>query len=370
MLAAIGFASLLALTACRYRAPETIVIGAAVPLTGARGSEGEYARNGVALAVAEINAAGGAGGKALRVIYEDTQSTSEGGVPAYQKLTVSDHVVATLAHMNPIVVPVASLANRTTSVLINCGGQDPRIRREGGGFVFNLVPDAILEAEAMAEDAVTRLHIKVAATFYLENDSGEAAAAAFGKAFTKLGGRIVANEQVDKNKDLSDASIARLRAASPEAVFFVTPSRTTVTMFRAAHDAGWRPQWLTDSSFELDDVIRASGALAEGVVYTSLRPFLPVTARAQQFAAAYKARNGFDPELVAATYYDGVYALKGAVDAVHGSSGADIAKGLRMVAFEGVTGRIDFTQSTFVPKPVELRTVDHGRVRVFVERSK
>lgn len=354
----------LASSGCRYRAPEAIVIGAVVPLTGSFAAEGEYARNGAALAVAEINAAGGVRGQMIRVIYEDSQSDVAGGVPAYQKLTNSDHVVATLAHQSSGVALAAGLANRNRSVLINCGAHDPRIRREGGAYVFNLVPDAVLEARAMAEYAATTLHLTVAATVYLENDVGRTVAAAFAEAFIAHGGRIVAQEMVDKNKDETALSVGRLRAVHPEAVFFSMPSGTAARVLGVSGETGFRPRWLTDASFETENVRGAVGAPADGVVYTFPRAFSAASPRSQAFVEAYRARFGFVPESVAATFYDGLFALKGAIDAAGGTSGDDIARGLPLAPLDGVTGRIDLSESKFVTRPMEFRTISGGRVRV------
>ena len=361
-------ASLLALSACRYRAPETILIGALIPLTGASSAEGEYARNGAGLAVAEINAAGGVNGVPIRVVYEDSKSTVEDGVPAYQKLLSSDHVVATLALLNPVVVPAAPLSNRAESVLVNCGAQDARIRRDAGTFAFSLVPDAIDEAREMARVAVQQWHLTTAATLFLENDEGRVAAEAFAQTFAALGGRIVAQEQTDKNKDDMPASITRLRAAKPAAVYVSAPARHVVHALEQARTAGFATKWLTDSAFELDGVYRTAGPAAEGVVYTALRSLSLASPVAQAFATSYRTRFGFEPELRAASFYDGVFALKAAMDAAGGRSARDIARGMKRVARDGVTGRVDFTTSLTVSLPLELRTVTGGRPTVVPPR--
>lgn len=361
-------ASVLTLSACRYRAPETIVIGALIPLTGASSAEGEYARNGAGLAVAEINAAGGVNGVPIRVVYEDSKSTVEDGVPAYQKLLSADHVVATLAVLNPVVVPAASLANRAESVLVNCGAQDVRIRRDAGTFAFSLVPDAVDEAREMARVVVQQWQVTTAATLFLENDEGKVAAEAFAQAFTRLGGRIVAQEQTDKNKDDMPASIARLRAATPAAVYVSAPARHIVRALEQARTAGFGPKWLTDSAFELDSTYRTAGPAAEGVVYTALRSLSLASSVAQAFATAYRTRFGFEPELRAASFYDGVFALKAAMDASGGRSAGDIARGMKRVTRDGVTGRVDFTTSFTVSLPLELRTVNGGRPTVVPPR--
>jgi branched-chain amino acid transport system substrate-binding protein len=89
---------------------------------------------------------------------------------------------------------------------------------------------------------------------------------------------------------------------------------------------------------------------------------------AQAFATSYRARFGFEPELRAASFYDGVFALKAAMDAAGGRSARDIARGMKRVARDGVTGRVDFTTSLTVSLPLELRTVTGGRPTVVPPR--
>lgn len=363
----------LGLSGCRYRAPETVVVAALLPLTGVHAAQGEYARNGITLAVNEINAAGGVDGKLLRVVVEDSQSTAEGGVAAYQKLTGADRIGATLATLNSVVVPVSSLAGRVNSVLLNCGAQDASLRK-AGPYVFSLVPDAIEEARAMAEFSINRLHLKTAGTLTFERHSGAAAAAMFAAEFVRLGGRIVAEAAVEWNFPLVrlgddvQKPIAKLRLASPEAIFVSGPAATLPKVFRTGAELGMKWQWLTESSFELDGALAAAGEAGQGVVYTARRPLDVDAGPAGRFAAAYKARFGIDADATAATFYDGVYALTSAIHAGGGTGAAAIADGLRKASFDGVTGRIDFRNGPFVHRSMEFRTAHAGRPHVVPER--
>ena len=74
----VGIFVLLFLAACAQQAEipvqkteEPIKIGAALPLTGVASPYGQNARQGIDLAVEEINAAGGIDGRQIEIIYED-----------------------------------------------------------------------------------------------------------------------------------------------------------------------------------------------------------------------------------------------------------------------------------------------------------
>lgn len=69
---------------------EVVKIGAALGLTGDAASWGEEERNGINLALKNINENGGIDGKTLEVIFEDTKNSSQGSVSAVQKLVNFD----------------------------------------------------------------------------------------------------------------------------------------------------------------------------------------------------------------------------------------------------------------------------------------
>ena len=69
-----------------------IQIGAALALTGDAATWGEAERNGINLALKEINANGGINGRNLELATEDTKSSSKDSVSAVQKLINFDNV--------------------------------------------------------------------------------------------------------------------------------------------------------------------------------------------------------------------------------------------------------------------------------------
>lgn len=76
------------------KAQDTVKIGFLTALTGLETLLGEIQRNCFELAVDEINAAGGAGGRELVHLVEDDQTTTQGTIDKARKLIFSDDVDA------------------------------------------------------------------------------------------------------------------------------------------------------------------------------------------------------------------------------------------------------------------------------------
>ena len=81
-------------------AADPIKIGLSGPFTGGSASMGVSMRDGVKLAVTEINAAGGIMGRQILLVERDDEARNEVGVQIAQELINKEQVVATLGFIN------------------------------------------------------------------------------------------------------------------------------------------------------------------------------------------------------------------------------------------------------------------------------
>jgi branched-chain amino acid transport system substrate-binding protein len=98
LIGVVGVAALLAVGAGRLSASsdakEPIKIGALTSLTGPFTPWGVEVRDGMQLAVRQINARGGVKGRKLELVIADDLSSPNGGIDAFRRLTEQEHVVA------------------------------------------------------------------------------------------------------------------------------------------------------------------------------------------------------------------------------------------------------------------------------------
>ena len=78
-------------TGCSKDSGDTIKIGGIFPLSGEVAVYGTECRNGIMLAIDEINAAGGVNGKQLELVGEDDEGSPEKSVNVYKKLVTKDN---------------------------------------------------------------------------------------------------------------------------------------------------------------------------------------------------------------------------------------------------------------------------------------
>src|SRR6195256_6994900 len=81
-------------------AAEPIKIGVTGPFTGGSAPMGVSVRDGVKLAVADINAKGGVLGRQIQLVERDDEAKNERGVQVAQELINKEKVVATVGFIN------------------------------------------------------------------------------------------------------------------------------------------------------------------------------------------------------------------------------------------------------------------------------
>jgi branched-chain amino acid transport system substrate-binding protein len=130
---------LLCITEIPCSADDEIVIGSILPLSGAFSTEGLEMKQGMVLALQEVNAAGGAMGKMMKIVFEDTESNPQKVSNAVQKLIDRENIPLILGGLSTTVNLIAgSITNRKKVVQIAIG---PGINKfnEIGSYFFCVV---------------------------------------------------------------------------------------------------------------------------------------------------------------------------------------------------------------------------------------
>jgi branched-chain amino acid transport system substrate-binding protein len=114
----------------------SITIGGIFPLSGPVAVYGVEARNGIALAIEEINAAGGINGKKLALISEDDEGNPEKTVNAYKKLTTKDKVTIIIGSLTSgCTEAITSLAQAQKVLLVAPAATKASIT-DAGNYIF------------------------------------------------------------------------------------------------------------------------------------------------------------------------------------------------------------------------------------------
>ncbi|MBX3538952.1 MAG: ABC transporter substrate-binding protein [Chelatococcus sp.] len=352
-----GAALALGLTTGGLSAAEEIKIGTVLPMTGDAASYGTWMRNGMNIAVDQINAKWGPERK-LTVIYEDSKSNPRDGVAAMNKLIAADRVGAVMTTLTGITKALIPIAEEK-KVILTTSATLPGIT-EGKSHVFRNATNLGSEIRALNEFAKTRY--KKAAILWVNLEWADWGAKAFEKQFKADGGEVVGSLSFAPDATDVRAQLTRIRVAKPD-VILVLAYKTTGQVLKQARELGIEAPFIGTLDFELPEVVQIAKEAAEGSVYTKavFDTDNPVAGTMTDYTAEYQKRYGQKPEVYGATMYDMLLILAEAMAKSNGDTEATRKAILSVKDFPGASGTTTFLPNGDVDKAVELKTIKGGQ---------
>jgi branched-chain amino acid transport system substrate-binding protein len=307
-------------------------------------------RQGLDLAVDEINAAGGVHGRPLRVLREDDgESVNEGRLVA-GRLARNSNIVAVIGHLQSYVtVPAAGIYDMAGMVLLSPAATDAVLTAQGYPRVFRAIFTDREAGAQMADYAALHGYRRIA-IYYVRTDYGRALANAFEERASEHGLTIVSRHSHDAGQQLGDDSLDPLldewKQLGLDAMFLAGEVPLAGELIAAIRHAGIKTPILGGDAMSSPALIDAGGRDTEGtVVAASFHPEQP-TVEARRFTAAFRRRYGVDPDPSSALGYDAVRLLATAMLRARTITPDEIARELHALRqWPGVTGPFTFDAS-------------------------
>lgn len=346
-----------------HEEPNEVKIGAILPLTGDAASWGEAGKEGIELAVSEINSKGGINGRKLEIIYEDTQANPEKGASAMLKLATIDKVPAVVGDIvSATTLAAAPIAEKNKVVLLSPTASAPKITH-AGKYIFRIWPSDLTEGTAIANFAAKDLGLKRVAILYIQNDYGIGLRDVFKKVFTQLGGKIIEAVAYKPDETNFRAHLTKIVKKSPEAIYLVSYYKDAALVLKQAKELKITTQFLGTTAVEEPKLIEIAGEAAEGLIYPISSGYDPKSQDkvVQEFNKRFKEKYGKAPGFVQAQCYDALKILAYVISKGN-YTGEAIQKALEgLKDYHGVTGVISFDENGDVIKPTIIKTIKNGK---------
>ncbi|MFQ5455629.1 MAG: ABC transporter substrate-binding protein [Nitrospirota bacterium] len=196
------------------RAEETKMykIGAILPLTGNLAVLGEPEKNGMSLAVEEINTENSLNGKKIKIIFEDSMGKAKEGVTAVNKLIEIDKVSVLLASTTGISRSIAPIADSRRIPFLSLS-MDPTIQKDSK-YVFRLYESMGQEAEVLLSYFKDRKDINKVGILYVHHQGAEQQLNDyFIPSFKKMGIEVAVAETYEISEKDFKSHIAKIKAS-------------------------------------------------------------------------------------------------------------------------------------------------------------
>jgi branched-chain amino acid transport system substrate-binding protein len=307
----VGFA----LGATNALAQQTVNIANIVELSGAGATSGTNFKNGVELAVKEINAVGGILGRKIQSTTADTQ-TNPGIAKALTQKAVDQDAFAVFGPVFSGSIMVSMAETRRAEIPNFTGGEAASITMQGNPYVFRT---SFTQATAMPKIAryiTDQAKVKSLALIYVNNDFGKGGREMLMKALEKSNTKIVADVSTDSGQVDFSAAVIKAKQSNADAVFVYTNEEESARALRELRKQGWNKPIIGETVLTSQKVIELAGEAANGAVaHVGLTVDAPLPA-IRAFRAKFEKEYKYISDHNGLKGYSGVYALKAAIEKV------------------------------------------------------
>lgn len=293
-----------------------IPIGVVFSLTGGAAIYGTTQKNGVELALEEINSKGVLGDAKLVATIEDDRSSKEGGIAAFEKLINQDRVVAiigpTLSDTARAADPISQDRRVVTLGVSNTAGGIVEI----GDYIFrNSLPESAVQPNTIKVTKEKLGYTKVALMFGDDDAFTKSGADVFKAALDANGVQIVTTETFRKGDTDFSAQLTKIAGFNPEAIVLSALAEEAAGIMTQARQLGIpaRVPFIGGNGFNSPKLAQLAGEAAEGAISGAAWFINADSPGNQDFVRAYNAKYGANPDQFAAQAYAGAYILATAI---------------------------------------------------------
>jgi branched-chain amino acid transport system substrate-binding protein len=355
-------------------AADPIKIGVSGPFTGGSAPMGVSMRDGVRLAVAEINAKGGVLGRQLQMVERDDEAKPERGVQIAQELINKEHVAATVGYINTGValasqrfyqqakIPVMN--NVATGSIVT-----KQFANQPENFVFRNSANDTIQSTMIAEEAIRR-GFKKPAILADSTNYGQLGREDLEKVLEKKSVKPVSVEKYNIGDVDMTAQLLRAKQAGADVVLTYGIGPELAQIANGMQKLGWKVPIVGSWTLAMANFIDNAGANGNGTRMPQTFIQNPDTPKRKAFidayVKAYNPPNGRMPSAVSAAQgYDSIYLLAAAIEQAKSTEGPKIAAALEdlKAPLEGVVTTYNKPYSKTDHEAINFENTKFGEVQ-------
>jgi branched-chain amino acid transport system substrate-binding protein len=288
----------------RSFAQATIKIANILELSGGGATAGTNFKNGVEMAVKEINESGGILGKKIETTTLDTQSNPG----------VANGVFAVFGPVFSGSIMVSMAETKRAEVINFTGGEAAAITQQGNPYIFRTSFTQTTAMPKVARYIANNVKAKTVAVIFVNNDFGKGGRDAISKALDSLGVKVVADISTDAGQIDFSAPVLKAKQSNADALFVYTNEEESARALRELRKQGWTKPIVGETTLTGQKVIELAGEAANGAVaHVGLTVDAP-----NPLMLKFKARFYQDYKYISdhngIKGYTGIYLLKAAIE--------------------------------------------------------
>ena len=341
-----------------------IKLAVIAPLTGDFAQYGEAYRTAVELTVSQVNAAGGIDGKMLAYdIFDDKNDARESATLA-GRIAADDSYIAVVGPFASTCALACAPILQNAGIVEMCPTCTHPDLTATGDYIFRGAITSELEAPIFADVTLNKLDAKRVGIIYTQDDWGITTEQEYAAKLEELGGTVVIAESYisGSTRDFTHI-LTKIANEDIELLFVAAMYNDSAMILEQLKQLGYEGRFKIQGTGSLytDEFLELAGDNAEGMYITASFYAANPAENVQQFVSEYTEMFGSEPNLFAASVYDGVGLI---VEALR--NGATDRQSLRdnlaaIKDYQGVTGNASFNENRDVIKDEVVLKIEDGK---------
>lgn len=325
-------AAALSLGAAVAHAQSDITLGMVVGTTGAFAGGEAPLVNGVKLAIEDIKAKGGIGGRKLKLVIEDTGSEQTGAVNAYNRILSQKPVAIMNTTLSGFVLSqIGTIEDEGIPTFTGAASAQLGLDKKGVENLFRVRTSDSRVPGAAARFAVQTLNAKRVGVLRVNNEYGAGWRSAIEGALNELGMKVAIVESYESADRDVTPQLLRIKEANVEALIVSGDPPNHVVAVQQIRQLGLTAKVIMSNSGVLPTTLRLyQGGAAEGF-YGTVDSLPSRDPAHKDWAERYRKMFNLEADYSAAEYYDGVIMLSDAIAKV-GTDAKALVKALRSLS--------------------------------------
>ncbi|WP_373307171.1 ABC transporter substrate-binding protein [Lactobacillus huangpiensis] len=352
---------------------DSVKIGVNMELSGAAAGYGNAQKQGIQLAVSEINKKGGIDvngrKKKIKLIMRDNKTAISTSASVAAQLATKEKVAAIVGPATTN-AGTAEIPNITKAKVpsVSPSATDPNYTLQKNGkvqpFVFRACYQNNFQGGSAAKFVMNNIKAKRVAV-YTDNSSdyGNGLARAFKKTYK---GKIVDSQTFSEGDKDFNAVLTSFKAKKVDAIYVPGYYTEVGLIIKQARQIGIKAPIVGSDGMADPKLVQIAGAKNASKIYYTTPFSTQVAAKdptASKFMRDFKNRYHEEAPTFSALAYDAVYMIKEAIENEKSDDSAKITKGLEQIKdFTGVTGKITVDKDHNPEKPIAVEELINGKV--------
>ncbi|WP_244216460.1 ABC transporter substrate-binding protein [Herbaspirillum rubrisubalbicans] len=327
-------------------AAEAIRIGE-INSQGRQSTSGQAYRNGLALALEQINEAGGINGRPLQLVVREDDGDADQAARNAKELVSNEHVeVLTGTMLSDVALAVARQAARSKTVLVVGDALSDAITLDKGNrYTFRVRPSTYIQAAMLAEQAA-RMPGRRWAVVAPNYEYGQSAVASFKMLLKQARPDVefVSDQWPALGKIKADDVVRAIRQSRPDGIFNATFGEDLQKLVQVGH---------RQQLFNGVRVVSMGAVGTQGLDPSqseAIRDWVSIgypweqinTPEHQRFLDAYMKKFSEPPQLPAVVGYSTMLAIAGGLRKSEGGDGEALLEALRGLHWSSPLGELSF----------------------------